>query len=81
MTRRKFSRECKIEAVRLVTDRRVAVAQAARDLGADRFPFGEIVVEMRVRHAKKARDLCFRRVCRRDHILTRQFARMRWTAV
>ena len=32
MTRRKFSREFKIEAVRLVTDRCVAVAQAARDL-------------------------------------------------
>ena len=32
MTRRKFSREFKIEAVRLVTDRGVTVAQAARDL-------------------------------------------------
>lgn len=32
MTRRKFTREFKIEAVRLVTDRGVAVAQAARDL-------------------------------------------------
>ena len=32
MTRRKFSREFKIEAVRLVTDRVVAVAQADRDL-------------------------------------------------
>ena len=32
MTRRKFSRDFKIEAVRLVTDRGVAVAQAARDL-------------------------------------------------
>jgi transposase len=32
MTRRQFSREFKIEAVRLVTDRGVAVAQAARDL-------------------------------------------------
>ncbi|PWK54900.1 transposase [Roseicyclus mahoneyensis] len=32
MTRRKFSREFKIEAVRLVTDRGVAVAQSARDL-------------------------------------------------
>ena len=32
MTRWKFSREFKIEAVRLVTDRGVAVAQAARDL-------------------------------------------------
>jgi transposase len=32
MRRRKFSREFKIEAVRLVTDRGVAVAQVARDL-------------------------------------------------
>ncbi|MDH2327973.1 IS3 family transposase [Cereibacter sp. SYSU M97828] len=33
MTRRKFSREFKVEAVRLVADRGVSVAQAARDLG------------------------------------------------
>jgi transposase len=32
MQRRKFSREFKIEAVRLVKERGVAVAQAARDL-------------------------------------------------
>lgn len=32
MPRRKFSREFKIETVRLVTDLSVAVAQAARDL-------------------------------------------------
>ncbi len=32
MTRRKFSREFKVEVVRLVTDRGVGVAQAARDL-------------------------------------------------
>jgi len=32
MQRRKFSREFKMEAVRLVRDRGVAVAQAARDL-------------------------------------------------
>ena len=32
MMRRKFSREFKIEAVRLVTDRGVTVAQAARNL-------------------------------------------------
>eukprot|EP01031_Cornospumella_fuschlensis_P048242 gene48242-59081_t len=31
--RRVFSREYKLEAVKLVTDRGVAVAQAARDLG------------------------------------------------
>ena len=32
MLRRKFSREFKLEAVRLVKDRGVAVVQAARDL-------------------------------------------------
>jgi transposase len=32
MQRRKFSREFKLEAVRLIKDRGVAVAQAARDL-------------------------------------------------
>ena len=32
MERRSFSREFKVEAVRLVRDRRVSVAQAARDL-------------------------------------------------
>ena len=32
MPRRKFSREFKLEAVRLIKDRGVAVAQAARDL-------------------------------------------------
>lgn len=32
MQRRKFSREFKLEALRLVKDRGVAVAQAARDL-------------------------------------------------
>lgn len=34
MRRGKFSREFKVEAVRLVTDRGVAVAQAARNLDA-----------------------------------------------
>lgn len=33
MERRKFTREFKLEAVKLVTDRGVTVAQAARDLG------------------------------------------------
>jgi len=32
MQRRKFSREFKLEAVRLIKDRGVGVAQAARDL-------------------------------------------------
>ena len=33
MERRKFTREFKLEAVRLVKGRRVSVAQASRDLG------------------------------------------------
>jgi transposase len=33
MTRRKYTKEFKVEAVRLVTERGVAFAQAARDLG------------------------------------------------
>ena len=33
MERRKFTREFKLEAVKLITDRGVTVAQAARDLG------------------------------------------------
>lgn len=33
MERRKFTREFKVEAVRLVTERGVTVAQASRDLG------------------------------------------------
>lgn len=35
MQRRKFSREFKLEALRLVKDRGVSVAQAARDLDLD----------------------------------------------
>ena len=34
-TRRHFSREFKVEAVKLVTERGVAISQAARDLGVD----------------------------------------------
>jgi transposase len=33
MERRKFTREFKLEAVKLITERGVSVAQAARDLG------------------------------------------------
>ncbi len=33
MERRKFTREFKLEAVKLITDRGVTVAQAARELG------------------------------------------------
>ena len=34
-TRKKYTREFKIEAVRLVTDGGVSIAQASRDLGVD----------------------------------------------
>ena len=33
MARRRFTREFKLEAVRLIKERRVSVAQASRDLG------------------------------------------------
>ncbi len=33
MERRRFTREFKLEAVKLITERGVTVAQAARDLG------------------------------------------------
>ena len=33
MERRKFTRECKLEVVKLIEERGVTVAQAARDLG------------------------------------------------
>ena len=36
MERRKFTREFKLEAVKLIRDRGVAVAQASRDLGVHR---------------------------------------------
>jgi transposase len=36
ITRRKFSKEFKVEAVRLVQDRGVSVSQAARDLDVGR---------------------------------------------
>ena len=51
MTRRKFSREFKIEAVRLVTDRGVAVAQAARDLD-----IAESVLRRWIRELSVARE-------------------------
>lgn len=47
MQRRKFSREFKLEAVRLIRDRGVAVAQAARDLDVH-----ENVLRKWVREAK-----------------------------
>ena len=50
-TRRQFSREFKLEAVRLVKDRGVSVAQAARDLDVH-----ENVLRKRVREL--ASDPC-----------------------
>ena len=47
MQRRRFSREFKLEAVRLVKDRGVAVAQAARDLAVH-----ENVLRKWIREAK-----------------------------
>lgn len=47
MQRRKFSREFKLEAVKLVRDRGVSVAQAARDLDLH-----ENVLRKRVREAE-----------------------------
>lgn len=46
MQRRKFSREFKLEAVRLVKDRGVAVAQAARDLDVHENVLGRWVREL-----------------------------------
>ncbi len=43
-TRRQFSREFKVEAVKLVTERGVAVAQAARDLDVVDSAFSWVVV-------------------------------------
>ena len=43
-TRRQFSREFKVEAVKLVTERGVSISQAARDLG-----LGETVLRRWVR--------------------------------
>ena len=58
MQRRKFSREFKVEAVRLVRERGVSAAQAARELGADEATFdtalrkvGPIVLSRRQRQA------------------------------
>lgn len=45
MARRVFSREFKLEAVKLVTERRVSVAQAARDLGVHQNVLGRWVRE------------------------------------
>ena len=46
MQRRKFSREFKLEAVRLVKDRNVSVAQAARDLDLHEYVLRKWVREL-----------------------------------
>ncbi len=45
MRRRSFTREFKLEAVKLVTERGVSVAQAARDLGISQGVLGRWVRE------------------------------------
>ena len=52
MQRQKFSREFKFEAVKLVRDRGVSVAQAARDLDVQ-----ENVLRKRVRFRRRSRQL------------------------
>jgi transposase len=54
MTRRKFSREFKIEAVKLVTERGVSVAQACRDL-----ELAESVLRRWMREANAAPSTAF----------------------
>ena len=53
MTRRKFSREYKIEAVKLVTERGVAVAQAARDLDVAESVLRRWLRELQPRHPRR----------------------------
>lgn len=54
MTRKFFNKEFKLEAVKLVTDRGVFCAQAARDLG-----IGQNVVGRSVREAKADKTQAF----------------------
>jgi transposase len=54
MTRKIFSREFKLEAVKLVTQRGVTCAQAARDLG-----IGQNVVSRWVREARADKEQAF----------------------
>lgn len=54
MTRRKFSREFKTEAVKLVTERSVSVAQACRDLD-----LAESVLRRWMREASAAPSTAF----------------------
>jgi transposase-like protein len=50
MQRRRFSREFKVEAVRLMKDRGVSVAQAARDLDVHE----NVLRKCRIRHHGQA---------------------------
>lgn len=59
-TRRQFSREFKIEAVKLVRERSVSVAQAARDLDVHKGRWGLLA---------RLRCMSITRVCR--HLLQR----------
>ena len=54
LTRRKFSREFKTEAVKLVTERGVTVAQACRDL-----ELAESILRRRMREAAEAPTSAF----------------------
>ena len=56
MKRRTFSREFKVEAVRLVTERGVAVAQACRDLEV-----AESVLRRWMREAAAVPGVCLSR--------------------
>lgn len=55
MQRRKFSRVFKIEAVRLIKDRGVAVAQAARDLDLHENVLRERVRELSIEADRKVK--------------------------
>jgi transposase len=54
MGRRKFTREFKLEAVKLVTQRGISATQAGKDLG-----LGANVVSRRVREAKADKSQAF----------------------
>jgi transposase-like protein len=61
MTRRKFSREFKLEAVKLVTERGVTVAQVCRDL-----ELAESVLRRWMREAMVAPGHCCRTLAVKD---------------
>ncbi len=47
MERRKFTREFKLEAVRLIRDRGVSYAQASQDLSVHKFAIAQLDEEVR----------------------------------